>query len=891
VSHTESIHHLDAGAALAALDSSLGGLSREEAAARAREFGPNALVRGPRRSPASQLLRQLTHFFALILWVAALLAALVARRAPGSGMDTMAEAIVAVIVVNGFFSFWQERRAYRALDALQRLLPATVRTRRDGAMVDLPVTALVPGDVIALAEGDQIPADCRLVEAYDVRVDNAALTGESIAQGRDARPDPDAAHHARVRQRNMVLAGTSMAAGEALAVVVTTGMRTEFGRIAHLTQAVPERVTPLQREIAGLSRRIGLLSILLGAALFAVGRAIDLPWQDNAIFAIGVIVANVPEGLLPTLTLSMAMGAQRMAARRTLVRHLPAVEALGSATVICTDKTGTLTENRMRVRRLFVAGAFVDADDAAGRPDFVAAHRHAFAAAIHAETVKRGPHQEWLGDPMEVALVRLGRRALPDLALERVDLFPFDAERMRMSSLHADGDHRVLYTKGALQTVLPLCVSVVGPDGVAPLDEAQRQAARDAESLMGREGLRVLALAYRTFTGPVDRGTAETSLALCGLVGLEDPPRPEVADALARCRAAGVRVIMITGDHPDTARAIARAIGLVTSDAPVVMTGGELNGLSDAELRFLLNRPDVLFARASAEQKLRIVRTLQQAGEIVAVTGDGVNDAPALKAADVGVAMGISGTDVSRQAADLVLLDDNFASIVAAVEEGRGVFANIRKFTTYVLTSNVPELVPYLAFVLLRIPLPLTIIQVLAVDLGTDMLPALGLGAEPPDPGVMSRPPRTAADRLVDRRLLTRAYVLLGGIEAIGAMTAYALVLAGGGWHWGVPLAATDPLYLQATTACLSAIVVGQMANVFACRSETAAAGTRRLFANRLILGGVVFEALLIAAIDYTATGQRLFGTAAIGWRSWAAALPFGLALLGLDRLWKRMSA
>jgi magnesium-transporting ATPase (P-type) len=371
-------------------------------------------------------------------------------------------------------------------------------------------------------------------------------------------------------------------------------------------------------------------------------------------------------------------------------------------------------------------------------------------------------------------------------------------------------------------------------------------------------------------------------------VGLEDPPRAEVPAALEQCRRAGIKVVMVTGDHPETGHAIARAIGLVRSDTPTVMTGDSLNGLSDAELRFLIDRPEVIFARTSAEQKLRIVRAFQQAGAIVAVTGDGVNDAPALKAADVGVAMGISGTDVSRHAADIVLLDDNFASIVAAIEEGRGVFDNIRKFTTYVLTSNVPELVPYLAFVLLRIPLPLTIIQVLAVDLGTDMVPALGLGAELPDAEVMFRPPRAKGDRLIDYGLLGRAYLLLGVVESVAAMTAYALVLRAGGWHWGHQLTASDPLYLRSTTACLTAIVITQAANVFACRSETRHVVAKGILSNRLLVAGVLIELLLIAGIDYTSWGHRVFGTATIGWTPWAVALPFAAALLVLDGLWKR---
>jgi len=467
---SESIQRLDVAAALSAFNTRAGGLSREEAEIRRREFGPNSLARAPHRRPIAQFLAQLTHFFALILWTGAGLAAIAEVLSPGSGMDTLAEAIVAVILVNAVFSFWQERRAHRAIEALQRLLPSVVRIRRDGAIVEVAAPALVPGDVVALAEGDHVPADCRLLEAFGVKVDNATLTGESTPQSRDARPDLETSDRDRAHQRNMVLAGTSIVAGEAVALVVATGMSTEFGHIAHLTEVVPERTAPLQHEIARLSHLVALLSVLLGIVLFVVGRLVGLPIWDNFVFAIGVIVANVPEGLLPTLTLAMAMGAQRMAGRKTLVRHLPAVEALGSATVICTDKTGTLTENRMEARRLFASGQLQDLRAATQESDFIVRHRRLFAAALNCESVRVGHNHELHGDPMEVALVQMGRRALPECApLPRLDFLPFDAERMRVASLHPDESGFVLYAKGALQTILPRCTSTEEADGVESL--------------------------------------------------------------------------------------------------------------------------------------------------------------------------------------------------------------------------------------------------------------------------------------------------------------------------------------------------------------------------------------------------------------------------------------
>ncbi|HXH03721.1 MAG TPA: cation-transporting P-type ATPase, partial [Candidatus Competibacteraceae bacterium] len=654
----------------------------------------------------------------------------------------------------------------------------------------------------------------------------------------------------------------------------------EFGRIARLTQRAGTQLSPLQREIARVSRLVAALATLLGAVFFAIGQAIGLSFWSSFLFAIGIIVANVPEGLLPTVTLALAMATQRMAARNALVRHLPAVETLGAATVICTDKTGTLTLNRMTARQAFVAGQLLASEQLVGpacRPLLEGAALCHGLKAVNADG--RG---EWLGDPMEIALVELGRARLASPpAWPKLDEIPFDSERKRLSTVHrdADGDLR-LYCKGAPETVLPLCDRVQSASGALPLDASGRQVLLAAQEAMTGQGLRVLAFAWKPLPQGYTREGLEQGLILAGLVALEDPPRPEVPAAVRQCREAGIRIVMITGDHSRTALAIAREIGL-TGAEPRIVTGDELRRMTDTQLQLALDAPEILFARAGAEQKLRIVAALQRKREIVAVTGDGVNDAPALRQADIGVAMGLSGTDVAKEAADLVLLDDNFASIVAAVAEGRAVYDNIRKFLTYILTSNIPEIVPYLAFVLLRIPLPLTVIQILAVDLGTDMLPALGLGAERPDPGVMRRPPRPRQERLLTWPLVARAYLFLGLIEAAVAMAAFFLVLYGGGWHYGtVP----DPaLYARATAATLSAIIVMQAANVFLCRHPHACLATTGLGGNALILWGVAVELALILLIDYSAWGNRLFGTAPLELGTWLFLLPCAAALVVLE--------
>lgn len=860
------------------------GLSTAEARRRLAEYGPNRVedVRGP--PLVLRLARQFTHFFAVILWVAAGLAFVAERRDPGSGMAVLGVAILGVILINGVFSFWQEYRAERTIGALRRLLPHDVRTVRNGRITVLPAHELVPGDVLVLEQGDVIPADCRLLEATGVRVNAATLTGESVPVVRDAAP---ADEENPLRARNLVLAGTSLVTGQARALAYATGMQTEFGRIARMTQTAAQPLSPLQREIARLSRIVAALAAGLGLAFFVIGHALGMPFWGNLTFAIGIIVANVPEGLLPTVTLALAAGAQRMARRNALVRHLPSVETLGSASVICTDKTGTLTLNRMAVRRAHLSGRF---HDAGSQPDGFAGPEARLVEAARwchdVKTVRRNGRPELLGDPTELALVAWagpGGDGTPERLLE----IPFDPARKRLATLYREGAAAVLYVKGALETVLPLCRAVVHGSGTVPLTPERAAAVLGAQQEMARSGLRVLAFAYRSVAAAVPSDMLEQDLVLSGLIGLEDPPRPEVRDAIRRCREAGIRVVMITGDHPSTAVAIGREIGLLESAAPAVIRGETVRRMSDTQLQLALDAPDIVFARVEPDQKMRIVTALQRKGAVVAVTGDGVNDAPALRQADIGIAMGQTGTEVAREAADIVLADDNFASIVNAVEEGRAVFANIRKFMTYILTSNVPELVPYLALVLFRVPLALTIIQILAVDLGTDLVPALALGAERPHPQVMRRPPRSRTQRLVDAPLLARAYLFLGVLEAVAAMATFFYVLAQGGWSYGTPLSASDPLYLRATTATLASIVVMQVANVFACRSQRESVFRLGVLTNRLIVWGIALEITLMLAIAYTPWGNRVFGTAPIPAAAWFFAAPFALALLALDEIVK----
>ena len=882
------IHELHIEEAIHSLRSSVMGLSDHEAQKRLAEFGPNLIERVQEEHLALKLLKEFTHFFAIILWLAAGLAFFAEWSQPGQGMLTLGFAIVGVIVINGFFSFWQEYRAERAITALQKLLPQLVKVLREGNSSQIPAVQLVPGDIIFLSEGDDIPADCRLIEAFGVRVNNATITGESLPKARDTHESQE---EDLIEAKNVVLAGTSMVAGDGKALVFAIGMRTELGKIARLTQTSSETPSPLQKEIAYVSRIVAILAVGLGALFFFIGRGVGLSFWGNFIFAIGIIVANVPEGLLPTVTLALAMASQRMAKRNVLVRHLPAVEALGSATMICTDKTGTLTENRMAAREVFSPSMNqpYHLNEVLQRKDLPPILYYASYRCQNLKKSGNGGPGQWLGDPTEIALVEMARKAIPELKdSPMVDEVPFSSDRKYMSTLYQEASGLVLYSKGALETLLPLCdrIQLKTPK---PLEADTRYRLLKVEEKMAKRGLRVLAFAYRPVPSSYSREGLEEDLIFLGLVGLEDPPRKEVPQSIQKCREAGIKVIMITGDHPDTAEAIGREIGMISCKNPVVVNGVTLRKTSEMELQLLLNAPEIIFARVDADQKMRIVIALKKKKEVVAVTGDGVNDAPALKLADIGVAMGVKGTDVAREASDIILMDDNFSSVVAAIEEGRAVFSNIRSFMTYILTSNIPEIIPYLGFVLLKIPLALTIIQILAIDLGTDLFPALALGVEKPDPDVMKHPPRRRSERLLNRSLFFRAYLFLGLMEAATSLAAFFHVLYGGGWRFGEMLSYSNPLYLQATTAALSAVVVIQVANVFMCRSDHKSVFSFSLLSNPLILFGIAIEALIILLIDYTPWGNLIFGTAPISWDVWLLMVPLAVGMVMVEETRKWM--
>ncbi len=876
-----NIHALSLPDILKVLVTSETGLSQAEARNRLKEYGLNEITEVKKVPLYLRFLAQFTHFLAVLLWIAATLCFISESLRPGEGLLSLGLAIIGVILINAAFTFIQEYRAERALEALKALLPFNVKVMREGRQREIPAREVVPGDLFLLEAGDKVPADGRLIAVNRFMVNNAPLTGESEPKPRSA--DPFAGEY--LESPNLVFAGTLAVSGSGLAVASATGMATEFGKIAHLTSAVEPGLSPLQKEIFRATRIVAAIAVTLGILFFTLGFLIGRGFWHNFLFAIGIIIANVPEGLLPTVTLSLAMGSQRMARRKALIKNLNSVETLGSVTVICSDKTGTLTQNRMEARRIWVPGTALGGDGEYARAMLLTVAQ----LCNNARFVEGG----YRGDPTEVALLKAARE-LGEISGERLQEIPFDAERKLMTTVTRVAGETLVLTKGALETVLPLCKLVVmGPQSI-PLNDHQREKILAAYNTLMDEGLRVMAFAFRKLDTPSEE-YAETPqaeehwerlLTFTGLVGLEDPPRPEVAEAIHRCGQAGIRVIMITGDAGRTAVAIARQVGL-TEDSPLVIEGSELESMSDRDLKARLASGDIIFARMTPRHKMRIVSLLKEEGEKIAVTGDGVNDAPALKRADIGIAMGVIGTDVAREAADMVLLDDNFATIVNAIEEGRGVFENIRKFISYIFASNIPEIIPYIAYVILSIPLPLTIMQILAVDLGTDMFPALALGAEKPSPQVMNQPPRGPEEKLLNLRLLARAYLFLGPIEAVAGLFGFFYVLQIGGWHWGEMLPGSAPLYLQATTACLAGIIVTQIANVFACRSFTESVFSLGVFSNRLILFGIASEILISIFIVYHPWGQRIFGTGPLATQVWLMLVPFAISLLLAEEMRK----
>jgi len=911
-----------------ALGTTAQGLRHDQVAELQKRYGCNRLQKVRRRSLLGRFFVQFTDLFAILLIIASAITFIVYLLGGRNSSDlSLSLAILGVVMLNAAIGFFQEYHAERATEALNKLVPVKARIYRDGQEQALDASELVPGDVLLLEEGDNISADARLVQAFEMATNNITLTGESEPQHKTATAVLEEGL-GWIDIPNLVFMGTSVAAGSGVAVVHSTGEQTQFGKIFQLTAGVADVPSPLQIEVRRMGKLVAKAALVIGGILFIMGRLLGLSWIEDFLFALGVMVAVVPEGLPATMSVSLAVGVQRMAKRNALIKRLSAVETLGSANVIATDKTGTLTKGEMTVREIWRPGQRMQVSGVGFEPEggfsliegsteapvkeeteqlpqtgLPAEWDTLIKAAAFCNTARLAPpdqeHQGWsvLGDPTEGALLVLAGKAKFKLEAalqqeQRVYLLPFDSRRKRMSSLHQQNGRVTAYVKGAPREVLSLCTSQRSLQGVEqPLDEGSRNEIMARNDAMAKQGLRVLAMAYRALPDDLKKYTSdsvEVDLIFLGLVGMMDPPRPEVVAAVQKARDAGVKIIMVTGDYGLTAEAIAERIGITGGAQALIITGAELEKMDDGQLKEALEiKQPLIFARVAPEHKMRVVAALQEMGQVVAVTGDGVNDAPALKRADIGIAMGITGTDVSREAAVMILLDDSFASIVHAIELGRSVYANIKKFILYMFSHNMAELLPFLFVTVASVHMvPLTALQVLSIDLGSDVLPGLALGTESPEPGLMKAPPRPRTARLFDFALIKRM-LFLGGIQGAGAIAGFLFVLLQGGWHWGTALPTTDLLYCRAITMTQAAIVVSQVFNGFAVRTVNVSVFQIGLFSNRFLIMSEAIGIGIISAISYVPFMQRLFGTGPLRMVDWALLIAFGAVLFFAEELRK----
>jgi len=890
------------------LKTSPNGLTSEEAKQRLKTCGYNKLSEKRRIPLVHKFIVHLRDLFGILLLFASVLSYI-------SGSPGLALIILAVVFVNIFVSLFQESRAEKAMETLKSWMPENAKVLRDGELRKIPVSEIVPGDVVMLEEGDRVPADGRLSEAFDLWTNNVPLTGESEPQPRVAET-VKIVEKAYLYSPNLVFMSTSVAKGRGTAVVYATGMNTQFGKIASLTQTIREEDSPLQKEIALTAKYDFIIAVIVGVAFFAASLLfLHVTLATSILFMIGVMVACVPEGLQVTVSSALAINVLKMVKQNVIVKRLSAVQTLGSVTVICTDKTGTITKGEMTVNKLWVHDYVVEVSGLGYTPegDFAidgqplkegqtSSLEKLLEIAALCNGAKLDPpsdkNRNWsvIGDPTDGALLVAALKSsvnIQDALAEKpiIDVLPFSFERKRMTTIHKLNGEVYVYTKGAPRIILDLCNRIMVDDKVQDLDADKLEWVESRIREFANEGLRLIAVAYKQLPkAQYTKGEeVENGLIFVGLACMRDPPRMEVKDAVLKAKQAGIKTVIITGDYGPTAQVIAQEVCIVEKEGCQVIRGVDLDDLSDKAVVDEVKKGNVLFARVSPEQKLRIVKALKKSGEVVAVTGDGANDAPSLKEADIGVAMGFSGTDVAREAADIVLLDDSFASIVKAVESGRAIYENIRKFIVYVFSHNWAELIPFVLYAVLGIPLPLLVIQVLAIDLVIDVIPSLALSREPPEAGIMQEPPRSLKERLFTRRVLLRS-VFIGVIIAAGAMIGCINAWTAGGWHFGMQLAANNPVYIKGVTMTFAGIVVAQAGNVLACRTTKQSIFKTSLKQNKWIVAGIVSQLTILAFLVYVPLMQTVFGTAALGVSDWAFLLSLAVIVVFAEEIRKFFS-
>ena len=881
------------------------GLSKEEAQKRLLEYGPNELKATKKETAWQMFFEQFKSLMIIILIVASIISA-------AFGEINDAIVIIVIVIINAIVGFVQEHKAEKALEALMAMAAPKARVIREGREMTVPTREVVLGDILSLEAGDRIPADARIIKAIELRTQEAPLTGESNPRSKCA----EAINKTNLvvnDQKNMIFSGTDISQGRAIAVVVRTGMETEFGKVARLTQEIKKGKTTLQKELDVVGKFIGKVTlgiciIVFFGELIQEGSVAGNIVVNAFLFAVALAVAAVPEGLPATITVTLAIGVQRLVKKNVIIKKLNAVETLGSTSVICSDKTGTLTKNEMTVKEIFLSNDFIQVSGVGYIPegqfiknqsliqpekDHNLMHLLTIATACNnANIIKEDGHHLITGDPTEAALLvaakktGIDRHHLED-TMPRLHEFPFDSTRKMMSTIIKQKNSQLVCVKGAPDEILKKCRKIVIQNSIIHLTEQRKRQIVVANEQMAADALRVLGFAYKELpntTKTYKQEDTENDLIFVGLMGMIDPPREEVKEAIKDCHRAGISVYIITGDYGTTAKAIAKQIGLATEKTKVI-EGALMNKLSDEELQNLLHEP-IIFARVSPEHKLRVVEVLEKMGHIVAVTGDGVNDAPALKKSNIGVAMGIIGTDVSKEAADMILTDDSFASIVAAIREGRGIYANIKKFLRYLFSSNLGEIITVFVGLLIGAAFLILASQILWVNLATVLLPALALGVEPVETNVMEQKPRNEKERIITKKIFLQ-WLVMGAIMGLGTLAVFITYLLIGGWQWGTHLTVESTVYLKALTMSFSTLVIFQMVNVLNCKSDDKSIFKVGFFSNKWLLGSIVLSVILQIMAVQLPFFQKYLSTVSLSWLDWSIVFGVSLSILFYDEIRK----
>ena len=869
------------------LNTSPKGISDFEAKIRLKKYGLNKFSEPPKKSNLVKFLLQFKNFFSILLIIGSLLSFIGEYLSPGQGSIYVAWALLIVTIINAAFTFIQEYKAEKAMEAFKNLLPQKISVIRNGVEKEIESQYIAVGDIIVLNEGDKVPADARVIEEYLLKVDHSALTGESEPQLRTTK----ATHNNMMKSRNMLFSGTLIQSGTGKAVVIATGDNTKMGSLAKITENVKPESSKIKKELHHFIRIISTIALFLGVLFFGLGFLIGNKFMTNLVFAIGIIVANVPEGLLPTVTLTLSLAAKRMAKDKALVRDMESIETLGSVTTICTDKTGTLTQNKISVDKVFINNKLFSLErihlkDEKGnkyKPHQIKGFQnllYVMALCNNANHIKK-EHRS-IGDPTETALLDFVEvfEEIHDLRFEfpRKNEIPFDSDKKYMITANKIGNKTYAFLKGAPEKVFDKCTHIYDNGRYKKLTPYMKKSLLLKNKQLASQGLRVLAFAFKRST--INESIMEKNdYAYIAMVTMSDPPRPEVAHAVKLCKSAGIRIIVISGDQEETVKAIAKQVGIVRN--PKIITGDMLSSMSDYRLKKELKSKEIIFARTLPMDKLRIVHNLQQLNEIVAVTGDGVNDAPALKKADVGVAMG-SGTEVAREASDIVLLDDNFSTIVSAVKEGRTIYDNIKSFIVYILTSNTPEIIPFLFFVMFNWPLALPALLILSIDLGTDMLPAISLGVEKPEKDIMKKKPRDPNSNLVNWKVFARSYGFIGAFQTFFAYIMFFKVLHDYGYGFGSTIPITSVAYTSAVGAFFATIIITQVFNLIATRTLRTSSFTKP-FDNKTMFFGILAELALLLLIVLSPVMNKVFLTHPFDLSLVWYMIAFGIIILFLE--------